>query len=98
VTTPAKPGDTILLYGVGFGPATPPQPSGQQVATAAPLANPVQIAIGGQAATVQYSGLVQSGLYQFNVTVPNLPNGDAKVVATIGGIATQTGVSLTVQQ
>jgi hypothetical protein len=30
--------------------------------------------------------------------VPNLPNGDAKVVATIGGIATQTGVSLTVQQ
>src|ERR1017187_5258911 len=98
VTTPAKPGETILLYGVGFGPATPPQPSGQQVATAAPLANTVQIAIGGLAASVQYSGLVQSGLYQFNVTVPNLPSGDAKVVATIGGIATQTGVSLTVQQ
>jgi uncharacterized protein (TIGR03437 family) len=98
VTTAAKPGETILLYGVGFGPATPPQPSGQQVATAAPLANTVQITIGGQSATVQYSGLVQSGLYQFNVTVPNLPNGDATVVATIGGVPTQTGVSLTVQQ
>ena len=30
--------------------------------------------------------------------VPNVPNGDAKVVATIGGVPTQTGVSLTVQQ
>jgi uncharacterized protein (TIGR03437 family) len=58
----------------------------------------VQIAIGGQAAAVQYSGLVQSGLYQFNVTVPNLPNGDATVTATIGGVPTQTGVSLTVEQ
>jgi uncharacterized protein (TIGR03437 family) len=47
---------------------------------------------------VQYAGLVQSGLYQFNVTVPNLPNGDAKVVAAIGGVPTQSGVSLTVQQ
>ena len=83
---------------LGFGPATPPQPSGQQVATAAPLANPVQISIGGLAASVQYSGLVQSGLYQFNVTVPNLPNGDAAVLATVGGITTQTGVSVTVQQ
>jgi uncharacterized protein (TIGR03437 family) len=99
VTTPAKPGEIILLYGAGFGPATPPQPSGQLVTTAAPLAaNSVQIAIGGLAASVGYSGLVQSGLYQFNVTVPNLPNGDATVVATIGGVPTQTGVSLTVQQ
>jgi uncharacterized protein (TIGR03437 family) len=47
---------------------------------------------------VAYSGLVGAGLYQFNVTVPNLPNGDATVVATLGGVSTQTGVSLTVQQ
>jgi uncharacterized protein (TIGR03437 family) len=62
------------------------------------LANPVSIAIGGQAATVVFTGLVESGLYQLNVTVPNLPNGDASVVATIGGVTTQTGVSVTVQQ
>ena len=98
VTTPAKPGEIILLYGVGFGPATPPQPSGQLVATAAPLANTVQVTIGGQTALVAFAGLTGSGLYQFNVTVPNLPNGDAAVVATIGGIATQTGVVVTVQQ
>jgi uncharacterized protein (TIGR03437 family) len=98
VTTPAKPGEIILMYGVGFGGATPPQPSGQLVATAAPLANPVQISIGGVAASVQFAGLVQSGLYQFNVTVPNVPDGDATVAATIGGVPTQTGVALTVQR
>ena len=45
-----------------------------------------------------YAGLTGSGLYQFNATVPNLPNGDAAVVASISGVSTQTGVSLTVQQ
>jgi uncharacterized protein (TIGR03437 family) len=86
------------LYGVGFGPANPPQPSGQLVTTAAPLANDVQVTIGGQTASVAFAGLTGSGLYQFNVTVPNLPNGDAAVVASIGGVSTQTGVALTVQQ
>jgi uncharacterized protein (TIGR03437 family) len=98
VTTPAKPAEIILLYGVGFGPANPPQPSGQLVATAAPLANAVQVTIGGQVANVAFAGLVGSGLYQFNVTVPTLPNADAAVVAAIGGVPTQTGVSITVQQ
>ena len=98
VSTPAKPGEIIQMYAVGFGPANPPQPTGQQVAAATPLANDVQITIGGQTASVQYSGLVQAGLYQFNVTVPALANGDAAVVATIGGLPTQKGVLLTVQQ
>jgi uncharacterized protein (TIGR03437 family) len=98
VTTPAQPGETILLYGVGFGPANPPQPSGQLVTTATPLANGVQVTIGGQTASVAFAGLTGSGLYQFNVTVPNLANGDAAVVASIGGVATQTGVAVTVQQ
>jgi len=95
-TAPAKPGETILLYGEGFGPTTPPQPSGQAVAAPAPLANTVQITIGGVTASVQFAGLVQSGLYQFNVTVPAVPNGDAALVAAIGGSPTQSGVTLTV--
>jgi uncharacterized protein (TIGR03437 family) len=97
-STPAKPGEIIQLYAVGFGPANPPQPTGQQVASATPLANDVQVTIGGQTATVQYAGLVQAGLYQFNVTVPAVANGDATLVATIGGIPSQKGVALTVQQ
>ena len=81
---PAKPGEIILLYGTGFGSPTP---------------STVQIKIGGIAATVAFAGLVGPGLYQFNVTVPpDLPTGDAAVLATIAGVATQPGVSLTIQQ
>jgi uncharacterized protein (TIGR03437 family) len=98
VTTPAQPGETILIYGVGFGPVTPPQPTGQLVTTAASLANSASVTIGGMATTVQFAGLVESGLYQFNVTVPNLPNGDAAVVATIDGVASQSGALVTIQQ
>ncbi len=98
VVSAAKPGEIILLYGTGFGPTNPPLPTSQLVTTAAPLANAVQISIGGATAAVAFGGLVAPGLYQFNVTVPNLPNGDAAVLATIGGVTTQTGVSVTVQQ
>jgi uncharacterized protein (TIGR03437 family) len=40
---------------------------------------------------------VAPGTYQLNVTVPNLPAGDAPVVAAIGNFSTQAGVSVTVQ-
>jgi uncharacterized protein (TIGR03437 family) len=98
VTQPAQPGSTILLYATGFGPTNPPLPTAQLVATPEPLANTVQITIGGATANVSFGGLVGPGLYQFNVTVPNLPNGDAAVVAKIGGVSSQTGVSVTIQQ
>jgi uncharacterized protein (TIGR03437 family) len=97
-THPARPGETILIYGTGFGPTNPPIPSAQLVSTPAALANSVQVMIGGVAAPVAYAGLVEAGLYQFNVTVPSVPNGDAAVVAQMGGVQTQTGVLITVQQ
>jgi uncharacterized protein (TIGR03437 family) len=96
-STPATAGETISIYGTGFGPANPPLPSSQVVATPAPLANSVLFTIGGAAATVTYAGVAGSGLDQFNVKVPNVPNGDAVVVAQIGGVETQTGVLITVQ-
>jgi uncharacterized protein (TIGR03437 family) len=97
-TTPAKPTETIVLYGTGFGPSTPPLPSGQVVGTAASLANTVTVTIGGAAAPVTYSGQVGSGLYQFNVTIPSLPNGDAAVLASIGNLTTPAGAVITVGQ
>jgi uncharacterized protein (TIGR03437 family) len=88
----------VLLYGTGFGPTDPATPTDQLVASPASLpANSVQITLGGVAANVVFAGLTESGLYQFDVTVPSLPSGDAAVVATIGGVATQTGVSITIQ-
>jgi len=97
-TTPAQPGEIVLLYATGYGPTNPPIPSAELVTTPENLANSVQITIGGLTAAVQFAGLTESGLYQFNVTVPSVPNGDAAVVATIGGVQSQAGVSITVQQ
>lgn len=97
-TAPAKPGETILLYGTGFGPTAPVLPTGQTVSAAAPLASSVTVTIGGVAVTAGFAGLAGSGLYQFNVTVPTLPSGDATLLANIGGVASQPGVALTVGQ
>jgi len=97
-STPAQPGETILLYATGFGPTTPAVPSNQLVTTAEPLANTVTVSIGGTVATTIFTGLVSPGLYQFNVTVPGrLPSGEAALSATIGGVTTPGGISITVQ-
>ena len=98
VSTPAAPGEVIQIYGTGFGATNPPLPTGQLVTTPSVLGRSVEIDIGGISATVQFAGLVESGLYQFNVTVPALPNGDAAITATIGGVQTQTGAMITVGQ
>ena len=97
-TQPARPGEVILLYGTGFGPTNPPLPTAQLVTTPAVLANTVQVTIGGVPALVAYAGLVEAGLYQFNVTVPSVPNGDAIVMAQIGGVQTPAGSLIAIQQ
>jgi uncharacterized protein (TIGR03437 family) len=96
---PATPGEVLMIYGTGFGPANPPAPAGQLVDGAPPLADPslMRITIGGVPATVQYAGLVGPGEYQFNVVVPTLSDGDQPIVATIGGSTSQTGVSVSVK-
>jgi uncharacterized protein (TIGR03437 family) len=96
-SSPAIPGETILIYGTGFGPTNPALPSAQLVNTPATLASSVQVTIGGVPAPVAYAGLVEAGLYQINVTVPNVADGDAVVVGQIGGVQTQPGVSITIQ-
>jgi uncharacterized protein (TIGR03437 family) len=97
VTVPASPGDIILLFGTGFGPTTPPTPIGQLI-NAAPLANQVTVQIGGVAANTQFAGIITPGLYQFNVVVPNVPNGDNSVSIQIDGTSTQPSVFLSIQR
>jgi uncharacterized protein (TIGR03437 family) len=96
-TTPAQVGDRLLLYGTGFGPTTPRFPS-DQIPGVAPLTDVSQlkIQIGGKAVTADFAGLVGPGLYQFNVTVPDLQGGDQGLAAQIGGASTQQGVFVSV--
>jgi uncharacterized protein (TIGR03437 family) len=100
VTHPAKPGEIISLFGTGFGPTNPAVPTDEIFAGAAPLAVPGQLAIriGGIAATVKFAGLVGQGLYQFNVVVPDVHDGDQSVVATIAGVSSQQNAFVTVQR
>jgi uncharacterized protein (TIGR03437 family) len=86
---PAKAGDEIVLYGVGFGPVTPSIPAGQLVGEANSIAD-FKVSIGGVPCTVQYDGLAPNytGLYQFNVTVPSgVPSGAAALTFTVNGVA-----------
>ncbi len=91
---PAKPGDTIILYGVGFGPVNPSIPSGWIVDQANTLSMPFQVMFGEAPANLAYDGLApnQVGLYQFNVVVPNVANNDAvSLKFSLGGVlGTQT--------
>jgi len=99
-SSPAKPGETIILYATGFGPTLPPTPAGQVVASAAPVANlsAVSATIGGQPAQVQWAGITMAGVWQMNVQIPaSTPSGDAAIVAQIGGKSTQGGAFVTVQ-
>jgi uncharacterized protein (TIGR03437 family) len=85
---PAKPGDTITVFGIGCGPVTPLSPAGELAQQANTLALPFQISIGGVPATVVYDGLAPqfTGLYQFNLTVPQIPAGDAALTFTLNGV------------
>jgi uncharacterized protein (TIGR03437 family) len=96
-TTPAKPGETIVLYANGFGPTSTPVVGGSilQSGTLSPL--PV-VKIGGITATVQFAGLVSPGEFQFNVVVPGgTPDGDQPVVASYNGLTTQSSTLIAIQ-
>lgn len=97
VTQALKPGDAVSLYGTGFGPTDPAVAPGAVVQTQAALANRVTITVGGVEADVSFAGLSATGLYQFNIIVPNAAGGDQEVVAQIAGLKTQPGIFLKLQ-
>jgi uncharacterized protein (TIGR03437 family) len=74
----AVPGDTIMLYGIGFGPVSDGTQAGVIDQNLNDVNASVDISIGGVSATISYAGLTPGvvGLYQFNVVVPNIPASD----------------------
>jgi uncharacterized protein (TIGR03437 family) len=96
LTTPAKPGETVVLFANGFGPTTSAIVSGSitQEGTLSPLPG---VKIGGTDATVLFAGLVAAGEFQFNVVVPSsLADGDQPITATYNGLSTQPGAMISV--
>lgn len=76
----AQPGDTIVIYGIGFG-AVPGNPPGQIPQAANGLTLPIipKFYFGGVQAQVSFAGLSPQfmGLYQFNVIVPAIAANNA---------------------
>jgi uncharacterized protein (TIGR03437 family) len=97
-TRPVKAGETLTLYGVGFGPTTPHVLAGQIFSGAASTNTPVTITIGGVNANVSFAGITEAGLYQFNLIVPpNTGSGDQPLQAAVNGVQIPAGRVVTVQ-
>ena len=97
--TPAKPGETIVIYGTGFGATQPAISATALVPSPLLLANPqdLRVRIGGLDCAVAFAGLISPGLYQFNVVVPQIADGDQTIVAELRGLLTRADLLLTVQ-
>ena len=97
LTTPAQPGETIVIYGNGFGQTNPPVVPGSAAQSGLLPTNPV-FTIGGVSTVVKFAGVVAPSLYQFNVVVPAAaPDGDLPISATYNSFTTPSGVFVTVR-
>lgn len=99
VITPSNPvarGDVVQLYLNGLGPVNN-QPAdgapGPPDTSATTKGQAAIMTVGGQTATVQYSGLAPNyvGLYQVNFVVPQgIPTGQQPITCSIGGVTSKT--------
>ena len=99
-TVRAKAGDSITLFGVGFGGVTPVISAGQIVGQNNQLQAAFQVTFAGVPRNVTYAGLAPGyvGLYQFNVTVPTVAAGDAvPLVVRLGGTAVGQTLAITIR-
>ena len=100
---PAKAGDIVTIYGIGFGPVTPNTPAGTVASGITALQNKANFLFGQTAGDLActgcYAGLAPGavGLYQFNIKVPNGPTGDVALVVDAGGVSTKQTLFITVQ-
>jgi uncharacterized protein (TIGR03437 family) len=102
-TVPVKPGESIVLWGTGFGATTPTVAPGILPPATPPanVANPVTATIGNLAATVTAAAICPGnpGLYQIAVQVPpSAPDGDLPVVAQVNGVQSSSSVLLNVKR
>jgi uncharacterized protein (TIGR03437 family) len=97
---PAKPGDRIIIYAVGCGATDPASPPGQIVTGGLRrFSSTFTVRFGETNATAE--GFMEPnnvGLCRFDVTVPNVVDGDIAIQATLAGVTDGQSLFTTVQR
>ena len=87
---PTRPGETVVVYGTGFGPVDSPQENGLAAANQLTRTRRLpEVRVAGQQGTVSFSGLTPGfvGLYQINAKMPaSLPSGSRQMMVIANGI------------
>ncbi len=102
---PAARGSIISLFGGGDGQSAPQGIDGlvnsNQISQLPQPLLPVTVTIGGVPADVLYAGAAPtlvSGVIQVNVRIPpSLSSGDLLVVLNVGGVSSQSGLTVSVK-
>ncbi len=94
----AKVGELLQIYALGLGETDPGVSMEWAYSGAAPLRNPIKVYFGTEEGEVQFAGLVGTGLYQINVTIPSAVGaGDVRVTVETQGIRSRSDVFLLVE-
>jgi len=99
LSTPAKPGETIILVAYGFGASTNPGATLTEgsATQSGPLPFTPRCWISGLQANVA-AALISPGLFQLNVTVPTqTPSGDNPIICVYPGFPMSPGALIAVQ-
>ena len=99
--TPAKPGEIIVLFGTGFGATNPRYRRPPRCPRPLPLGSSGKTFASASAGSMQpiaFAGLISPGLYQFNVVVPQVDDGDVPVIAELRGLLTRPDLLLSVKR
>jgi uncharacterized protein (TIGR03437 family) len=99
---PAEKGSVVMLFVTGGGQTNPPGIDGKITQGAPPHPKlQVAVSIGGQPADVTYAGNAPglvAGVMQVNARIPgNAKSGPASVVISVGGVLSQSGVTLAIR-
>jgi uncharacterized protein (TIGR03437 family) len=100
-SSPAKPGDLVVLWACGLGATTPPANGFQLPTAAAPLVANLSILLDGVAvasSAIDYAGVAPGygGLYQINLTLPKSTGTNPQIQLVMGSAASIRGVHLPV--
>lgn len=97
-STPASPGETIIVYGSGFGIPSGTTIVGGSSSQSGQYSSLPTCTVGSTTAAVGFAGLVGVGLVQLNITIPTTATiGDNAIACTSGGASTPSGNVVTIQ-